>query len=349
MEKNNMNISAKEILRNLISYDTYEDKQNEEIINYIQTLLEGKRFKTEYKSKCLVMSNKDDCRIGFIGHTDTVQSSKDWIYNPLELAEIGDKLIGLGTCDMKGGIAAILKAVMDIDWDRLDYGIKLIFTYDEEIGFGGIKEIVDSKIKIPEDVIVGEPTDNEILVGSKGLLEFKIEFKGKAAHSSNPDKGENAIEKCIAFISDLKAFYNKLKNEKNIKYEIPYTTMNVGKIEGGKSINIVPDYCETYIDFRIINDDQRLKIIEEINRLKKIYQFDYIIINEIKPFLTEGDNNKTANFITEASFIESKNRYILGVGPVNPHEANEYITNDSLDKLVEQYKTLIYERTKVNY
>ena len=340
------NITAQELLKDLIKFDTCKDKENKEIIDYIQNVLEEKGFNIEYKSKCLVMSNKKECRIGFIGHTDTVQSGNDWIYNPLELTEIDGNLYGLGTCDMKGGIAAILKAVIDIDWEKEDYGIKLIFTYDEEIGFGGINEIITSKISIPNDVIIGEPTNNEVLIGSKGLLEFKFEFSGKSAHSSNPDKGENAIEKCISFINNLKYFYKQIKIKEDSRFEIPYTTMNVGKIIGGQSINIVPDRCETYIDFRVISESQRNMILEEIKRLKEIYQFNYIIINDIKPFITKSNYLKTSNFITEASLIESKNRFILGVGPVNPHEANEYITKNSLNKLVKQYKTLIYERTR---
>lgn len=339
-------MQVKEILRNLIKFDTYKDNENQKIINYIQEILEEKGFKVDYKSKFLIMSINKKCKLGFLGHTDTVQSVNDWIYNPLELTEIDNKLYGLGTCDMKGGISAILKAVLDIDWNKLNYGIKLFFTYDEEIGFGGIKEINKLNIEIPENMIIGEPTNNEVMNGSKGLLELKIEFDGKSAHSSNPEKGINAIEKCIKFLNELKEFYNNLKLETDNRFEIPYTTMNIGKIDGGMSINIVPNNCTTYIDFRVINIKQKIKIFEEINRLKNKYQFEYKIINDINPFITKSKNNKTTNFITEASFIQSKNRYILGTGPINPHEANEYITKESLDKLVNQYKQIINELCK---
>ena len=186
-------------------------------------------------------------------------------------------------------------------------------------------------------------SNNEMMNGSKGLLEFRLEFNGKSAHSSNPKAGENAIEKCLVFLNQLKIFYNNLKLEIDNKFEISYTTMNIGKIDGGKSINIVPNYCETYIDFRIINNEQRVKILNEINRLKELYQFEYEVINDIKPFITESKDCRTTNFITEASFIESKYRYILGAGPIKAHEANEYITEESLNKLVEQYKQIIYK------
>lgn len=334
-------MKVKEILKNLVQFDTYKDKENEEIMNYIQEILEEKGFKLEYRTKCLIMSIKEKCNLGFLGHTDTVQGGSDWTYNPLELKEKDGKLYGLGTCDMKGGICAILKAVLDTDWNRLSSGIRLFFTYDEEIGFEGIREINRLNIEMPENIIIGEPTNNGIMNGSKGLLEFKIDFQGKSAHSSNPENGINAIEKCIKFLEELKKFYSALKYETDNRFEIPYTTMNIGKIDGGKSINIVPNSCITYVDFRVIKEEHRIKIIETINSLQEKYGFKYKIINDIKPFITKSEKSKTTSFITEASFIQSKNKYILGVGPINPHEANEYITIESLDKLVEQYKQAI--------
>lgn len=334
-------MQSKEILKNLVRFDTYKDKENEEIMNYIQEILEEKGFKVEYRTKCLIMSIKEKCNLGFLGHTDTVQGGSDWTYNPLELKEKKGKLYGLGTCDMKGGICAILKAVLDTDWNRLSSGMRLFFTYDEEIGFEGIREINRLNIGMPENMIIGEPTNNELMNGSKGLLEFQIDFQGKSAHSSNPENGINAIEKCIKFLDELKKFYSALKYETDHRFEIPYTTMNIGKIDGGKSINIVPNSCITYVDFRVIKEEHRIKIIETINSLQEKYGFKYKIINDIKPFITKSEKSKTTSFITEASFIQSDNKYILGVGPINPHEANEYITIESLDKLVEQYKQAI--------
>lgn len=334
-------MEAKEILKDLVRFDTCYDKENTEIMDYIQRLLERKNFKVEYRSKCLIMSNKEECSLAFIGHTDTVQGGIDWSKSPLEPIEVDGKIYGLGACDMKGGIAGILKAVLDTDWKQKDKGIKLVFTYDEEIGFGGINEVINKKFKLPDNVIIGEPTNNEVMQGSKGLLELKFNFEGKSAHSSNPAKGINAIVEGTKFIEYLNKFYQTLITEKDERFEIPYTTMNIGKIEGGKSINIVPNNCSIYIDFRCISNTQRTRILDEIEIMKDKYNYTYEVINDIKPFVAEGEKIKTTNFITEASFINLNNRYILGVGPVNPHEANEYITLESLDKLVMQYKELI--------
>ena len=334
-------MSAKDILKELVKFNTVKDKDNKEIINYIEKILKSKGFKTDYKSKDLIMSIKNKNTLGFLGHTDTVGAGNDWNTNPFELKESKGNLYGLGTCDMKGGIAAILQAVLETDWEKLKYGIKLYFTYDEEINFLGIKEIIQKKEKFPDNMIIGEPTNNAIMNGSKGLLELKLDFNGISAHSSMPYEGENAIEKCIEFINELKIFYNQLKEDKSDVFEIGYTTMNIGKIDGGKSINIVPNSCKVLIDFRIIKDEHINLILNKINELTQNYKGNYEIINNIKPFINQDEDIYPTNFITEASFIDSKNRYILGGGPINPHEANEYISRDSLENLVKQYKEMI--------
>lgn len=334
-------MSVKDILRDLIKFNTVKDQENEAIINYIEGCLKNKGFKTEYKNKCLIMSIKDNYSLGFLGHTDTVVAGSNWKTNPYKMEENNGKLYGLGICDMKGGIASILQAVIETDWEKLKYGMKLYFTYDEEIGFEGIKEIVQKKEKFPNDMIIGEPSNNVIMNASKGLLELKLIFNGISAHSSMPNKGKNAIESAIEFLNELKIFYNDLKEEKDNDFEIEYTTMNIGKINGGKSINIVPDSCEVFVDFRVIKNEHINLILNKINKLIKKYNATYCIINNIKSFTNKNEKICPTNFITEASFIDSKNRYILGVGPVNPHKENEYITIESLDKLVTQYKDMI--------
>ena len=193
-----------------------------------------------------------------------------------------------------------------------------------------------------ETMIIGEPTNNEIIVGSKGLMEYKISFKGIKTHSSTPQKGKNAIMNAILFIKELNNFYeNKIKNNLNNDFEIPYTTMNIGKIEGGSNINSVPDSCEFLVDFRTTDKAEEQQIVKKLEELKEKYQAKVEELNRISPFLNKTEiSNKTCNFITEASFLKN-NRIILGAGPITAHEVNEYVTIDSLYKLVEQYKELI--------
>lgn len=337
-------------LKDLISFNTIKDKQNKEIINYIENYLKEYNFKTEYKGKYLIMSIGQSPKIGFLGHTDTVEYIDGWNTNPLELTKINNKLYGLGTCDMKGGIAVILQAISEIDFTKLKYGMKLYFTYNEEIGFGGIYDIVNSKEIFPETMIFGEPTNNEILVGTKGLLEYHLEFIGKKAHSSNPEKGVSANINAIKFLVELNEFYEEeIKPFKEEAYEIPYTTMNIGIINGGSAVNSIPANCIAKLDFRIANENHIKLIKAKINDLSEKYNCNSIIFECIPPFIDKTyikENQKTANFLTEASLVKGSSRIILGPGPVTAHEVNEHITEESYKKLVQQYKEIIIETCK---
>ena len=338
------------ILKELVGFNTIKDKENEKIINYIEKYLKNIGFQTEYKGKNLIMHIGKDAKMGFLGHTDTVEYIEGWNTNPFELTQIDDKIYGLGTCDMKGGIAAMLEAVAKIDFSKLSYGMKLYFTYDEEIGFGGIYDIVNANENFPDIMIFGEPTNNEMLVGSKGLLEYELNFKGIKAHSSNPLKGKSANMNAIKLLYNLEKFYNEsIKKYEQEGYEIPYTTMNIGTINGGSAKNSVSAECKVTIDFRIANKEHIKIIKEKIEKLSKEYDCYINIIEEVEPFINKCDfisQIKTANFITEASLVKDTTRIILGPGPVTAHEVNEYITEESYKELVEQYKNLIMKACK---
>ena len=335
-----------EILKNLVKFNTIKDKENKEIINYLENYLVNLGFKTEYKTKNLVMSIGENPKLGFLGHTDTVEYINEF-KNPFDIIIKDGIIYGLGVCDMKGGIAAFLDAVSQIELNKLKSGLKIYFTYDEEIAFGGINELVKNNEKFPEFMIFGEPTNNEIYTGHKGLMEYKIYFKGKKAHSSLPHKGISANMNAVKFLYKLDKFYNnKIKIEEEKAYSIPYTTMNVGIINGGTAINSISPFCKVTIDFRIIKKNHINLINNKIIELAKIYKAETQNIELIEPFLDNIeyiDDIKTADYMTEASMVKNSKRIILGTGPVTAHEVNEHITEKSYNKLVNQYKELIYK------
>ena len=333
-----------DILKILVQYNTVEDKENQKILAYIEEYLKLLGFTIQKKEKYLIMSIGKKPILGFIGHSDTVNYINGWSTNPFDVTVKDDNIYGVGVCDMKGGIAAFLQALAEIDLNTLKRGIKVYITYDEEIAFSGIKDILKNHEQFPEYIIVGEPTDNQIITGCKGLLAVRIKTKGKKVHSSTPDKGESANLKMIELINELQNFYEKeIKVERNDNYEVNYTTMNIGLINGGNSINSVSDKCESFIDFRIAKEEHIETIKQKINELSDKYKADVYYEIEIQPFFNKIDfleDEKTANFMTEASWVKGK-RMILGPGPVTAHEINEHITKKSLRLLVEQYKELI--------
>ena len=338
------------ILEDLVKFNTINDIQNKEIINYIEKFLLDLKFKTEYKGKYLIMSIGKNPKLGFLGHTDTVKFIDGWNSNPYELTYKDGNLYGLGTCDMKGGIAAILDTVAKIDFSKLKNGIKLYFTYDEEIGFGGIYDIVNSGEKFPDTMIFGEPTNNEILVGSKGLLEFELLFNGIKVHASNPTKGKSANMNAVKCLYELDNFYNNnIKAYENNSFEVPFTTMNVGIINGGIEKNSVSASCSVCLEFRIAKNEHIDLIKEKIEELAKKYDANVKVVESIEPFINKtkfSKEIKTANFMTEASLTKCKEKIILGTGPATAHEVNEHITEESYNKLIKQYKDIIMKVCK---
>ena len=145
-------MKVEDILNDLIKINTVNDLENSKIIDYLEDYLKKIGFKTEYKTKCLVMSIGENPILSFIGHTDVVSVSKEWKYSPFELTKIEDKLIGRGVSDMKGGIAAFLYVLKQIDLKKIKRGIRVCFTYDEENGFKGIKELITKKIDLASSV-----------------------------------------------------------------------------------------------------------------------------------------------------------------------------------------------------
>lgn len=345
-------MDVKDILRDLVSFNTIRDNQNKEIMDYIENYLMNYNFKIERIDKCLIAYNDDNPNIGFVGHTDTVDY-ESWDGDPFTLQEDGDKLIGLGACDMKGGIASILGAVSKIDLDKNK--LALYFTYDEEIGFKGIRKIKD--LITPENILIGEPTNVIPIYGTKGLLELKIEFFGIKCHSSTPDKGVSAIMKTISFIQELNNYYEtELKNDLVNDFEVPYTTMNIGLINGGETLNSVPGKCTIVIDFRIAKKEHIEIIKNKLNELLQNYQANLIITDELLPKLNLNDlsfieelseKKQTKCYLTEGSEI-NKNTFILGPGPDTSHQKNEYVDYNLLKKTEFLYQEIIEYYNKKN-
>lgn len=336
---------VKEILKLLVSYNTIRDNQNKEIMDFIEEYLKNYGFTIERVDKSLVAYNDKNPNIGFIGHTDTVDY-ESWDGDPFVLQEKEDKLIGLGACDMKGGIASILYAVSKLDLDKNK--LALYFTNDEEISFEGIKTI--RNLIVPKNIIIGEPTNNIPIYGTKGVFELSIEFYGVKCHSSTPDKGVNAIYQCVSFINELQKYYeDTIKKDIIEDFEVPYTTMNIGIIKGGESVNSVAGKCEISIDFRIALAAHLKKIRNDITNMLKQYNSKLYIKQSIMPKINKNDisflenissKKQTKCYLTEGSYID-KNFIILGPGPDTSHQKNEYVKIDSLSNIAELYKKIV--------
>ena len=351
-------MDAKTILKDLVGFNTIADRENKQIMDYIDRFLSKLGFSverlknSENGKEVLVGKYGENPAIGFLGHTDTVDITEGWVTEPHTLTEKDGVLYGLGACDMKGGIAAFLAAIAETELAKLKKGIAVYCTYDEEIMFGGVKDLVETKPEFPPHVVIAEPTDLIPMIGSKGLLEYIFTFTGVTTHSSMPIDGKSSNKNAVRFLNRMMDFEEELRKNPNPFFGVPYPTMNIGIIEGGTSINKVPDKTTVYLDFRICDSDREYPLIRKaVDEALAGLDGTYEIINDIPSFQNRSElvqlyEEKTGKKgmpffgITEASFFEG-DRVIIGPGPMTAHEANEHITTESLENTTKLYKDMI--------
>jgi acetylornithine deacetylase len=169
---------------------------------------------------------------------------------PFEARVEGGKLFGRGACDNKGGLAAMMHAVASVAADGLTppCEVWLAATMDEEHAFTGVTKLCQGLAA--EAAVVAEPTSLRAVVAHKGALRWRILVRGRAAHSSKPELGVNAISHMARIVLALEADHRQLAARPHPL--LGPGTCNVGLIRGGVQVNFVPDQCVIEIDRRLL-------------------------------------------------------------------------------------------------
>ena len=311
------------------------------------------RFGESRANVIAVYGNPDDIGIVFYGHLDVVPV----FGSPKEpLGALKDGLLhGRGAADMLGGCAAILATggvVARSGFQGLK-GVALLFVSDEEQFNGGMRRIFDegkpesvnlSAIAKADAAIVAEPTGLQVQLGNRGFTSFYIRTHGKAAHSSSPANGVNAIYKMAPILSRLERFCKELEKDSH-KWLGP-STLNVGTIRGGLLLNTIPDFCEIEVERRILPgttpdmafaDFQKIVGADgEVHRRSTLYPswidedhpLTLAALDAVSEFSSE--KSEVAGFIgcTEAGFFSERlgiPTILLGPGSISQaHVENEY-------------------------
>ncbi|WP_440826471.1 acetylornithine deacetylase [Psychrobacter cryohalolentis] len=215
------------------------------------------------------------------GHTDVVPvDGQAWTSEPFVATIRGDKLYGRGACDMKGFIACALtllpKAVQLSNSGQLSRPLHLALSFDEEVGCLGAPLILaDLKARgiTPDYCIVGEPTNMAMVVAHKGIAVYRCRVHGKSAHSSLTATGVNAISYASRLIGYVDTLAEEIshRDDNDALFDVPYSTLSVGTIQGGTATNIVPNLCEFTFDYRnlphMTQDDILLPIQAKVAEL----------------------------------------------------------------------------------
>lgn len=270
-----------EILGALVGFDTVSRNSNLGAIGWIEAYLDGLGIAHERipdatgtKANLWATVGASDAP-GYIlsGHTDVVPvDGQSWSNDPFRLTARDGKLYGRGACDMKGFVACCLAAVPAMT--ALERPIHLAFSYDEEVGCLGVRDIIaylDRKALKPAGCIVGEPTGMGVIVGHKGKRSFRVSVRGRTCHSSLAPEGVNAVEYAARLIAKIREIADRLARDgaRDALYDVPFTTAHTGWVHGGTALNIVPDECSFAYEFRSIAADDPDALATEVEAYAK--------------------------------------------------------------------------------
>lgn len=288
---------TKEILTQLISFDTTSRNPNDALIKHVAELLSDNGIQStlipddtgKKANLYATVGPQDTPGIMLSGHTDVVPiDGQDWTKPAFELTEENNRYYGRGTTDMKGFVASAIRIAIEASKRDLKTPLHLGFSYDEEIGCVGVRSMIEMLDKAPIKpgmCIVGEPTEMQVATGHKGKTGLKAVFTGREGHSALAPKAVNALYMATDFITALRNIQEELRLNglTDDDYDVPYTTLHVGKLNGGVALNIVPNSCEMLFEIRNIAEDAPGKIVDKLRQ-----QAD-IIITEAQEIAPEAD------------------------------------------------------------
>ncbi len=199
-------------------------------------------------------------------HLDTVPADNMKV-EPFNPAVDGDRLSGRGACDAKASLAVFFSTVINMTARKqpMKYNVLLLGTCDEEHGFTGARAAVERGLKADFGVI-GEPTRLRVVRAHKGVVRWRIKATGKAAHSAYPELGQNAIYTMAKGVNRIATYASRLRRQTPHEL-LGAPSLSVGLIQGGHTVNIVPDACSIEIDRRMLPGETKESALEAVKSL----------------------------------------------------------------------------------
>ncbi len=299
----------------------------------------------------------------FTGHLDVVPlGTRKWSKDPFAGEADGDKLYGRGASDMKAGVAAMLIAASSFSGKLHNTaGLVLVLTAAEENGCIGSRHLaaLPKLMGKAGAIVVGEPTSNYPMVGHKGSIKFHASFRGVSAHGSMPQLGVNAIYKAAKAIAKLEEFQFGVQAHP----VMGSPTMNVGTVEGGSGVNLVPDLAKIGVDIRTVPGTDHQELILELKKILNEAELEIIADSEAvwtepddawmqrvfeicKPILGEAPVARTMPYMTDAANLRQvyagAPTVVLGPGEAAmAHQTDEYCHMERIRQSVQIYEELI--------
>jgi succinyl-diaminopimelate desuccinylase len=367
---------AVSLTRSLLRFDTVNPPGRErDCARYAGGLLADWGYQVGYhehadsRTSVIARAGGSDAKapLCLTGHLDVVPvGARAWTHDPFSGETDGDRLYGRGSSDMKAGVAAILLAARAMA-KRLagTPGVVIVLTAAEEGGCIGSRHLSEQQNLLGKAgaMIVGEPTSNYPLVGHKGSVKFHARFKGVSAHGSMPHLGVNAIYKAARALGKLEAF----------DFGVPAhpvmgkPTLNVGTIEGGNTVNAVPDSADIGVDIRTVPGMDHAVLLNSLQGLMAEAELDVFsnlgpvwtepgeewvqrVFEICKPYVEGRLEARTAPYMTDAANLlkvyAGAPTVVLGPGEAAmAHQTDEYCSMERIRQSVSIYEALISDWT----
>jgi acetylornithine deacetylase len=267
-----------EILEKLISFPTVSRESNRDLIEFVRFFLAERDIEAELictadgrkANLFATVGPKDIPGVMLSGHTDVVPvDGQNWSSDPFRARLADGRIYGRGTADMKGFLACVLSLVGRMAGTKLARAIHLAFSHDEEVGCIGVRSLIDELEKRPVKpsfAIVGEPTLLRLATGHKGKIAARATCCGVEGHSALAPKALNAIHLACDFVGFIRKSQEEIVETglRDDGYDVPYTTLHVGRIEGRTALNIVPGTCTVDFEIRNIAQDNGAAIFDRL-------------------------------------------------------------------------------------
>lgn len=359
-----------ELTRTLIGFDTVNPPGGEEACaRFVGRMLETGGFSVSYhafapgRTSVIAHSpvpNGEGGSIVLSGHLDTVPlGSAAWHHDPTAADIVDGKIYGRGASDMKAGVAAMVLAALA---EGADVPVTLIMSAGEETGCEGVRFLASrQRLRGPvRALVIGEPTANEPLIGHKGTFWLEFEARGRSAHGSQPELGDNAIYKAAEAINRLLAY----RFDGVCHPLLGHPSMNVGTILGGTNINSVPDRATIGLDIRTIpglghdallaalvdlcGDLGRFRILADMVGFASDPEEPWIqsVFRLVTPYLDESPVPRGATYFTDATTLAAAYgrppTIILGPGePSQAHQTDEYVDIRRIEDALMIYRAIL--------
>lgn len=305
--------------------------------------------------------------LAFVCHTDTVPYSAEW-NEAVAPQVIGDAMHGCGACDVKGFLACLLAALLNTPETQFASTVALVLTAEEEIGCVGARHLLETGLLRPRHVVVGEPTSLRPARAGKGYGLAEIRVFGKEAHSAHPAQGVSAIYRAAKLIGKIEQYALSMRDlpirEGARIFDPPYTTFNVGTIEGGTAKNIIPGECKFLVEWRPLPGEPMGKIpgivqgiVQELRINDPEFHYEVKVLREQPGFETAASSPLVRRwtqisgreaigvpFGTEAPLMSTltEDTIVVGSGDMRTaHSPRECVPLAELDLCVEYLTALI--------